>query len=178
MSPSGFAVRAPASPRTLDAELPLGIPAEVLVDEGRRKTIEAGGHRRVSREEIPRSSDGQSGFEGLPGLPHETAGALQDGEGRVPFIQMTDFRLNAERVQQAPSADPEQQLLREAQLRTAAIELAGDRSMSRIVRGVIAVEQVERRSPDARPATRAATPSNQARRSPGATIRRWPGVTV
>jgi hypothetical protein len=41
---------------------------------------------------------GQRDFEGLPGLFHETAGALQHGEGRMPFIQVTDFRLDAERA--------------------------------------------------------------------------------
>ena len=72
-----------------------GIPAEVLLDEGRSETVKAGGHRRVGGEEVPRSRDGQRDFEGLPGLFHEAAGALQNGEGRMPFIQVTDFRLDA-----------------------------------------------------------------------------------
>ena len=48
-----------------DAELLLGITAEVLLDEGRSETVKAGGHRRVGGEEIPRSRDGQRDFEGL-----------------------------------------------------------------------------------------------------------------
>src|SRR5487761_1161780 len=32
-------------------------------------------------------------------------GAFQDGEGRMAFIQVADFRLDAERVEQPPSAD-------------------------------------------------------------------------
>ena len=50
---------------------------------------------------LPGSSDGQRDFEGLPGLFHETSGALQHGKGRMPFIQMADLRLDAERMQAA-----------------------------------------------------------------------------
>ena len=102
----------------------------------------------MGSEEVPRSSDGQRDFEGLRGLLHETAGAFQHGKGRMPFIQMTDFRLNAKRAKQSPSADPEQQFLLEAQLRPAAIQLAGNPSMSGEVRRVIAVQQVKLRSAD------------------------------
>ena len=80
------------------AEFLLGIPTEVLLDESRSETIKAGGHCRVGGEEVPRSRDGQRDFEGLPGLFHETAGAFQHGEGRMPFIQVTDFRLDAQRA--------------------------------------------------------------------------------
>ena len=92
-----------------DAELLLGIPTEVLLDESRSEAVKAGGHRRVGGEEVPRSRDGQRDFERLPGLFHESPGAFQNGERRMPFIQVADFRLDAERVEQPPSADPEQQ---------------------------------------------------------------------
>ena len=99
-------------------------------------------------EEVPRSSDGQCDLEGLPGFFHETSGALQHSKGRMPFIQVTDFRLNAECGEQPPSANPEKQFLLEAQLRPAPIQLAGDPSMSRKVRRVIAVQQVKLDSAD------------------------------
>ena len=51
-----------------DAELLLGIAAEVLLDEGRSEAVEAGGHRRVGGEEVARPGDGQRDLEGLPGL--------------------------------------------------------------------------------------------------------------
>ena len=92
-----------------------------MLDESRSETVKAGSHRRVGGEKVPRSRDGQRDFESLPGLLHETSGAFQHGEGRMPFIQMTDFRLDAERREQSPSADPEQHFLLEAQLRPAAI---------------------------------------------------------
>ena len=93
------------------AELLLRIPTQVLLDESRREAVKAGGHRRVSGEEISRSSDGQRDVERLRGLLHETAGAFQHGKGRMPFVQMTDFRLDAERAEQPPSADSQEQLL-------------------------------------------------------------------
>src|SRR5512146_1119285 len=94
-----------------EAELLLGIPAEVLLDEGRSEPVKAGGHCRVGGEEVPRSRDGQRDVEWLPGLVHETARAFQHGKGRMSFIQMADFRLNAKRTKQSPPADPEEQFL-------------------------------------------------------------------
>ena len=90
-----------------DAELLFGVPPEVVFDESRSETVEAGGHRRVGGEEVARSRDGQCDFKRLPGLLHETAGALQHGERRMPFVQMADFRLDAERGEQPPAADAE-----------------------------------------------------------------------
>ena len=89
------------------AELLLGITAEVLLDESRSETIKAGGHCRVGGEEVACSRGGQCDFEGLRVLLHETAGAFQHGKGRMPFIQMTDFRLDAECGEQPPAANPE-----------------------------------------------------------------------
>ena len=59
-----------------DAELLLGVPAQVLLDEGRSETVKAGRHRSVRGEEIADSGRGECHFEGLPGLFHEVAGAL------------------------------------------------------------------------------------------------------
>ena len=112
-----------------DAELLLGITTEVLLDEGRRETVEAGGHRGVGGEEVPRSCDRQRDFEGLPCLLHEAAGTFQDGKRRMPFVQVTDLRLDAKRAEQPPSADPKEQFLLEAQLRPAPVQLAGDPPM-------------------------------------------------
>ena len=126
-----------------NAELLFGIPPKVLLDEGRIKTVKAGGHRRVGGEEITRSCNRQRHFEGLPGLFHEVAGTFQDGERRVPFIQVTDLRLDPERAEQPPSADPEEQFLLEAQIRPAPVKFAGNPPMNREVRRVIAVQQVK-----------------------------------
>ena len=78
-----------------NAEFLLRIPAEVLLDEGRSETVKARSHRRVGGKKVPGTRDGQRDFEGLPVFFHETSGTLQDGKGRMPFIQVTDFRLDA-----------------------------------------------------------------------------------
>ena len=84
-----------------NAELLFGVSAKILLDEGGSKTVKTGGHRRVRGEEIAGSRDGQSDFEGLPCLFHEAAGTFQDGKRRVPFIQVTDLRLEPERARAA-----------------------------------------------------------------------------
>ena len=89
-----------------DAELLLGITTEVLLDEGRSKAVKACGHRSVGGEEVTRPRYGQRDFERLPCLFHETPGPFQNGEGRMSFIEVTDFRLDAERAEQPPPADP------------------------------------------------------------------------
>ena len=61
----------------------------------------------------------------------------------MPFIQVTDFRLDAECGEQPPAANPKQHFLQEAQLRSAAIQLAGNPAVSGEVRRVIAVQQVK-----------------------------------
>ena len=139
-----------------DAELLLGITTEVFFDESRSETIEAGGHSRMGGEEVARARDRQRDFEGLPRLFHEAPRAFQHGEGRMSFIQMADLRLDAERGKQSPSADPKHHLLLEAQLRPAPVKLAGNGSVNREVRQVIAVEKVKLHSahlnlPDAKP---------------------------
>lgn len=46
-----------------NAECLRGIFAEVLSDQGRRKTVKSGRHRRVGREEIARPGDGEGDLE-------------------------------------------------------------------------------------------------------------------
>ncbi len=70
------------------------------------ETVEARGHCRVGGEEIAGSRRRQCHFKGLAVLFHEVPGPLQNGEGRVPFIQVTDLRLQPERAEYSPSADP------------------------------------------------------------------------
>src|SRR5271157_2379835 len=126
-----------------NAQILFRIPPKVSLDEGRIETVKAGGHGRVGGEEITRAGNRQGHFERLPGLLHEVAGAFQDGERRVPFIQVADLRLDAERAEQPPSADPEEQFLLEAQIRPAPIKLAGNPPLNREVRRIIAVQQVK-----------------------------------
>ncbi len=104
-----------------NSEFLFGITAEVLLDERRSETVKPGGHCRVGGKKIPRPRGGQRRFKRLRILLHETAGALQHGKGRMTFIQVTDFRFDAERGEQPPAANPQQHFLYESQLRSAAI---------------------------------------------------------
>ena len=91
----------------MDAEIVLGIAAEVLLDQSPREAIEAGGHCRVGGEQLPRLRNGQRHVKGLRCLQHETAGSLQHREGRMTLIEVTDFRLDAKFGKQPPTADSE-----------------------------------------------------------------------
>jgi hypothetical protein len=108
-------------------ELLLGITTEVLLDE-RRQNGRSRRPQPCGGEEIPRSRDSKRDFEGLLGHSHEALCLFQHGEGRMPFVQMTNFRLDAKRTKQSPSANPEEQFLLEAQLRPASIQFAGNPS--------------------------------------------------
>ena len=112
------------------------------------EAVKAGAHRCVGSKKIARARHSQCHFEGMSRIFHEALGALQDGEGCMPFIQMTDFWLDPESAEQPPSANPEDQFLLEAQFRATPIELVCNPSMSRKVRRVIAIQQVELHSAD------------------------------
>ena len=105
----------------LNAQFLLGIRAKVLRNERRVKTVKTGHHRRVRREKVPGSGDGQCVLEGQPGFLHAAPRALQNHEGRMPLIQVTDLRLEAKRLEHPPATDPEQYFLLETQLGPAAI---------------------------------------------------------
>ena len=126
-----------------DTELFFGVPCQVLRDEGGGETVKTGSHRRVGGEEVTRPSYGEGNFERMPALLHEIAGAFQNSEGRMAFVQVTDLRLEPKRTKQAPSTDSQEHFLLEAQLRPASIELAGDPAMSGIVGRVVAVQQIK-----------------------------------
>ena len=125
------------------AKLVSGVRTKALVDERWSESIEPGSHRRVRREQIARSRHGQCHVEGLPGFHHEVASPLQHGERRMPLVQMTDIRPAVERGEKPPPSDAQHHLLHQADVRSAAVQLAGDPSIRRRVDRVVAVEQVE-----------------------------------
>jgi hypothetical protein len=59
-------------------------------------------------EQISGPSDGQRNLKGLTRFIHKSSGSFQDRERGMPFIQVTDFRLDAKRDQQSPTADSQQ----------------------------------------------------------------------
>jgi len=133
-----------------DPQAFLGIWPEVPLNEGRVEAVEAGRHRRVRGEDVSRARDRQGHVEGAPALLHEGPGALEHRERRVPLVEVADLGLEPEGPQQAPAPDAQHQLLLQAQLGASAVQLARDGAEGRRVRGVVAVEQVERAPSDLR----------------------------
>ncbi|MGD0183471.1 MAG: hypothetical protein ABSC15_26990, partial [Terriglobales bacterium] len=64
-----------------------------------------------------------------------------------PFIQVTDLRLNAERTEQSPAANPQKHFLLESQFRPAPVQLARNPPMRGKVRSVVAIQQIKRTRP-------------------------------
>ena len=63
----------------------------------------------------------------------EVTVALDDGERGVTLIEMTHLRGDPQRLEEPPASDTEDDLLLQAQLRPAAVELAGDPAVWRKV---------------------------------------------
>ena len=105
--------------------------------------IETGFDRRMGGEEVAGARDREGDVERHAVVLHEAPRPFQHGEGGVPFVELADLGLQPEGPQQAPAADAEDDLLEQAQLRAAAVELAGDAPQGRRIRGVVRVEQVE-----------------------------------
>jgi hypothetical protein len=61
----------------------------------------------VCSEEIAGSSDCEGHVERLSCLIHEVSSTFKDSERRVPFIEVANFRSDAERAKQPPTADAE-----------------------------------------------------------------------
>ena len=119
-----------------------------MLDERRIETVEPGGHGRMGGEKVSCAGGGQRDVKGLIGFFHETQGPLQHGKGGMPFIQVTDFRLDAESIEQAPSPDPEKQFLLQAHFHPSPVQLSGDSPMGRSVRCVIGIQQIQLRPAD------------------------------
>jgi len=119
-----------------------------VLDQGRGKAVEAGGHRSVGGEQVAWPGGGQRHVERLRRLFHQAESALEHGKGSVAFVQVAHFGADPERYQQSPPADAEEQFLSETQLGPAAVKLTGDPPPSGDVGGVVAVEQVQLHSAD------------------------------
>ena len=113
LSDESFGFWRPRASKIVDwnAKLLFGVPTEVLLDESRSEAVKARSHGGVGGEEVARARDGQCDVERLPGLVHESSGSFQNGKGRMSFIQVADFGLNAEHTKQSPSADSQAPVL-------------------------------------------------------------------
>ena len=78
----------------------------------------------------------------------EIADALQHDEGRVPFVEVEDRRLDAERLQRADAADAEDDFLLHAGFAVAAVQARRQLAVPRRVLLEIGVEQVQLHAAD------------------------------
>jgi len=116
---------------------------EVLVHERGREDVEARGDRGVGGEAL---------------VLHQDAHALEPDERRVALVHVAHHGVEAERVQGAQAAHSQHDLLADAVLLVAAVELVGDVLDVRRVLGDVRVEEVERhpahlRAPDLQQST-------------------------
>ncbi len=125
-------------------------PAEVLVDQLAGEAVDAGGHRRVGREDA-------AGPHGLDGLAvgearvlHELADALEAEEAGVALVRVEHLRVDAQRAERPHAADAEEDLLAQAVLGVAAVEAVGDAAQLGRVLVDVGVEEVQRDPTDLR----------------------------
>ena len=131
----------------VDADLPRVI-AEIMGDEFTRKRIVARRDRRVRGENARRRDDLERGAEIELVRAHEMARALQPEERGVTLVHVVNRRFEAQRRQRAGTAHAQDDLLADAHLQVAAVELRGDGAVLGVVVGDVGVEQVEVDAPD------------------------------
>src|SRR5215471_898136 len=88
-----------ASKRQQVAETDLygfGVKVEVLGNQVRWEAIETGRHGRVRSKKIASARHRKRNIEGLPGFLHPGPGPFKHREGRMPFVEMTDFGTKSE----------------------------------------------------------------------------------
>ena len=113
----------------------------------RRESVKSCHHRGVRSKEIPRAGRRKRNVKRYALALHEVPRSFEYGERSVTFIEMANLGLLSERAQQAPSPDPQHDLLGDPHLGSAAIEFACNASIRWRVCRVIGVEQIEMYTP-------------------------------
>ena len=122
---------------------------------GREHLVDAvglvpGRHGRVRREDEALAHGGERILE-RRAFRDRLRGELEPGECGMAFVQVADGRLDAERLQRADAADPEQRVLREPDRAIPLVEPRRRPAARRVVLGQLRVEQVERHAADVHP---------------------------
>ena len=117
----------------------LGCAFDIAGDEFRREAIEASGYRRVRRKDVAGAGGVQGTREVAAMVAHVTMDTRQDGEGGMPFVQVTDIYLYTEMAQQQPTACTQADLLLQARFRAAAVEFGGNAPVGRSIEGIVTV---------------------------------------
>ena len=116
---------------------PDGIPAfpaiglEMFADQADVETVEPGGHRGVGGEDVVGARGVQRFFEAQTLLRHQNANSLDGQKRRMPFVHVKDGGAEAQRLERAQAADAQHDLLLDALVIVAAVQLVGDLAMLR-----------------------------------------------
>ena len=127
-----------------------GVILEIGLDEVGRKTVVAGRHRGVGRENRARGHELHSRLEGQLVLVHEIGDALKAREGRMALVHVDDLGLEAKRLQGPDAADAEEVFLADPGLQVAAVEAVGELARGGLVFRYVGVHEVERHPADLR----------------------------
>ncbi len=113
-----------------------------MVSEPGIEKVDAGGHRRVRREDVVDACGFERLLESQLLTLDEESNALDGEKGRVPLVHVEDGGLVAKGFERAHAADAEHDFLPDARVVVAAVELARDGAvfLALVERGV-GVEQ-------------------------------------
>ena len=130
----------------------LAVAVEVGFDQVRRESIVAGGDRGVGRERQLRGYLEGGLVERARGTRRQMlAGKLERQERRMAFVHVQDVGLGIRRQdgpQRAQTTDAEHDLLANAGVLIAAVQVAGDPAVVLAVVGQIGVQQIQRHAPN------------------------------
>jgi hypothetical protein len=120
----------------------LGIFPQVLPHQVRREAVKTSLHRGMRGEQVAGPRHLVRHLKGLAGGFHEIRGPLQYGESRMAFVEMADFRIQSQGLEEPPAADAQHDLLGDAHLHPAAIQFIGDAAHDGRIFGVVQVQEI------------------------------------
>ncbi len=97
----------------------------MLFDQIRREPVVAGGNGGMGRKYGIQGYASLGTMKGNPVVFHDSADLFEDGKCTVSLVQMQHAGRDIQRLQDARSADPQQQLLSDAQSVVAAVQPGG-----------------------------------------------------
>ena len=154
--PSAAMLKTPGSPVSLGSQRQQALEreagrhpaaAEVARHEITREAVDAGGHRRVRREDGACAHDLQRML-GIDSVLDEAAHALHREEAGVALVHVEHGGLDATGRERLDTADAEQDLLAQPVLAVAAVQAVGDGALGRRIGVHVRVQQEQLDPPD------------------------------
>ena len=117
--------------------------AEIFLHHLARERVVSRGHRCVGGEDIGRRDHLECGIK-IEMLLHDSQpDSFERKEGRVAFVHVEDFRLDAERAERFHAANAEHHFLAHPHFEIAAVELRGDQTILGVVFRRVGIEQIK-----------------------------------